>query len=215
MIGCGHWRLFAPFASASQIWADFKLAHMHTASPCVPCVALTLQLKYSRSRLRRNGVGPVIYGRLLKKAVLALAVFSAGSLRLLAAMAATADELVKQHLQSLGSADARAVKSRLVEGRALFRSLVGSSGQIEGKLVLVSEARKSHFLLKVNANDYHGEQFICDGQHTSVAGTNANKSRSDFGEFVRTQDIILREGSRRSSFHRLALARHCGEKSQP
>jgi hypothetical protein len=27
-----------------------------------------------------------------------------------------------------------------------------------------------------------------------VAGTNANKSRSDFGEVVRTQDIILREG---------------------
>jgi hypothetical protein len=71
---------------------------------------------------------------------------------------------------------------------------VGSSGQIEGKLVLVSEARKSHFLLKVNANDYHGEQFICDGQHTSVAATTANKSRSHFGEVVRTQDIILREG---------------------
>jgi hypothetical protein len=139
-------------------------------------------------------VGQVIYCRLLKRAVLTLAVFSAGGLRLLAATAATADELVKQHLQSLGSADARAVKSRLVEGRTLFRSLVGSSGQIEGKLVLVSEARKSHFLLKINANDYHGEQFICDGQHSSVAGTNANKSRSDFGEVVRTQDIILREG---------------------
>ena len=105
-----------------------------------------------------------------------------------------ADEIIKQHLQSLGSPEARTAKSRVVEGSAIYKLLVGGSGQIQGKAVLVSEKQKLHLLLKVNANEYRGEQFICDGERTNVAGTYADKTRSEFGEFVRTQDVMLREG---------------------
>jgi len=105
-----------------------------------------------------------------------------------------ADEIIKQHLQSLGSPEARTAKSRVVEGSAIYKLLVGGSGQIQGKAVLVSERQKLHLLLKVNANEYRGEQFICDGERTNVAGTYADKTRSEFGEFVRTQDVMLREG---------------------
>lgn len=111
-----------------------------------------------------------------------------------AAVSRSADEIVKQHLQSLGSPEARTAKSRVVEGSAIYKLLVGGSGQIQGKAVLVSERQKLHLLLKVNANEYRGEQFICDGERTNVAGTYADKTRSEFGEFVRTQDVMLREG---------------------
>lgn len=111
-----------------------------------------------------------------------------------AAVSRSADEIVKQHLQSVGSPEARAAKSRVVEASAIYKLLVGGSGQIQGKAVLVSEQKKLHLLLKVNANEYRGEQFICDGERTNVAGSYSDKTRSEFGEFVRTQDVMLREG---------------------
>src|SRR5207244_11610373 len=111
-----------------------------------------------------------------------------------ARMELSGSETIKQTLQSLASAEARTAKSRVVEGSAIYKLLVGGSGQIQGKAVLVSEKQKLHLLLKVNANEYRGEQFICDGERTNVAGTYADKTRSEFGEFVRTQDVMLREG---------------------
>jgi len=44
------------------------------------------------------------------------------------------DELVAHHLDSLGTAAARAAnKSRVVQGTARFKILVGGGGQLEGK----------------------------------------------------------------------------------
>jgi hypothetical protein len=106
----------------------------------------------------------------------------------------TADEILQRHLDSIGTASIRvAAKSRVVEGTASYRVLVGGSGRIDGKAVIVSEGRKLHVLLKINAQ-YTGEQFICDGDKTSVAGTYLDKSRSEFGEFLRGEDVPLREG---------------------
>ncbi|MBZ5615024.1 MAG: hypothetical protein LAO23_13520 [Acidobacteriia bacterium] len=106
----------------------------------------------------------------------------------------TADEILQRHLDSIGPASIRvAAKSRVVEGTASYRVLVGGSGRIDGKAVLVSEGRRLHMLLKINAQ-YTGEQFICDGDKTSVAGTYLDKSRSEFGEFLRSEDVPLREG---------------------
>jgi hypothetical protein len=85
------------------------------------------------------------------------------------------------------------VKSRVVQGPATYRILVGGSGAIDGKSVVASEGRKSDYLFKINAGTYRGEQFICDGDKISVAGTYSDKTRSEFGNFVLTQDIVLRE----------------------
>ena len=105
------------------------------------------------------------------------------------------EEIIAKHLESVGPAPARAaVKSRVVEGGATFRVLVGGSGAIDGKAVVASAGQKSNFLFKINTNDYRGEQFICDGDKTSVAGTHADKSRSELGDFLRSQDVVLREG---------------------
>jgi hypothetical protein len=106
----------------------------------------------------------------------------------------TPGDIVVKHLDAIGSAQARAsLKSRVVQGGTTYRILVGGSGAIDGRFVFASEGSKSNFLFKVNAGGYLGEQFICDGRKTSVAGTYADKRRSEFGTFVLAQDAVLRE----------------------
>src|ERR1700722_4030395 len=97
----------------------------------------------------------------------------------------TPEDVVAKHLQAIGTASARAaMKSRVVQSGATYRILQGGSGAVDGKSVYASEGSKTNFLLKINANGFLGEQFICDGDHTSVAGTYPDKTRSEFGNFV-------------------------------
>ncbi|MFZ0478325.1 MAG: hypothetical protein WAL71_04185 [Terriglobales bacterium] len=104
-----------------------------------------------------------------------------------------ADVLLK-HLDSIGSAAVRSqIKSRVVQGAATYRILVGGSGAIDGRFQFASEDQKSDYLFRVNAGRYLGEQFICDGHKTSVAGTYSDKTRSEFGNFILSQDTVLRE----------------------
>ncbi len=103
-------------------------------------------------------------------------------------------DILSKHLDSIGTKEARGAKTRVVEGTATYKIVVGGSGHIQGKSVFASEGEKARFLLKINADNYHGEQFITTGKKTDVAGTYADKTRSEFGEFLRSQDTPLREG---------------------
>jgi hypothetical protein len=104
------------------------------------------------------------------------------------------DELVAHHLDSLGTAAARAAnKSRVVQGTARFKILVGGGGQLEGKGAVVSAERKLNIMMKF-PNDYKGEQFITDGDKSSIAATTAEHRRTIFGEFVMSQPVLLQEG---------------------
>jgi hypothetical protein len=106
-----------------------------------------------------------------------------------------AADVVARHLASLGKPEVRsASKSRVVEGGTTYRVLVGGSGAIDGRAVFASEGQKSNLLLKINTIEYRGEQFICDGQKTFTAGTYSDKSRSELGDFLRGEDIVIREG---------------------
>src|SRR5215813_4401662 len=112
-----------------------------------------------------------------------------------AAADSNAPELVARHLQSIGSAKARsAVNTRVAEGSLKYSVLVGGAGETTGKTVIVSDHHKLNMLLKINASNYHGEQIITDGSRVGVAGTLANKRRSDFGDFLLAQDTPIREG---------------------
>jgi hypothetical protein len=104
------------------------------------------------------------------------------------------DELVAHHLDSVGSAAVRSAnKSRVVQGTAKFKMLVGGGGQLEGKSAVVSEEHKLNILMKF-ANDYKGEQFISDGNKSSVAATTSEHRRTIFGEFVMSQPVLLQDG---------------------
>jgi hypothetical protein len=104
------------------------------------------------------------------------------------------EELVAHHLDSLGTAAARgANKSRVVQGTARFKMLVGGGGQLEGKGAVVSEERKLNIMMKF-PNEYKGEQFITDGDQSYIAATTSAHRRTTFGEFLRSQPVILQDG---------------------
>ncbi len=106
-----------------------------------------------------------------------------------------AEDVVSRHLDSIGTAEARAAaKTRIVQGTALFKIQVGGGGELQGTSALVSEGRKSVLMIKLPNSDYHGEQFVTDGDKVSVAATTSAHKWSDFGEFVRAQDQVFREG---------------------
>jgi hypothetical protein len=130
--------------------------------------------------------------RLQKVSLLCFALISASTSLWAADM--TPAELIAKHLDSIGSAQTRgAIKSRVVQGPATYRILAGGTGAIDGRSVFASEGDKSNVLLKIDASGYRGEQFICDGKKISVAGTYADKTRSELGNFVLGQDVIVRE----------------------
>ncbi|HSS97323.1 MAG TPA: hypothetical protein VLK33_09845 [Terriglobales bacterium] len=104
------------------------------------------------------------------------------------------EEVVAKHLDSIGTPAARAaIKNRVVQGSAKFKLIVGGSGELDGKGGLVSEQRKGNFVLKFNG-DYRGEQIVSNGDKAYVAATQANHKRSNFGEFIHTQDFVVKEG---------------------
>ena len=105
------------------------------------------------------------------------------------------EEVLRRHLDSIGTAAARAAaKSRVVEGTASYQVLVGGSGVIHGNAVMVSEGRRLQLRLKIVASRYNGEKFLSDGDKTFVEGTYEDHSRSELGQFLRGEDFALREG---------------------
>src|SRR5436305_1540727 len=121
------------------------------------------------------------------------------------------EDLLSKHLDAIGSVEARAsAKTRVVQGGAVYRILVGGGGRAEGKTGLVSEEQKLRFMVKLPGTDYIGETFVYDGKDVHVA----NKSRSPLASFIATYDAILKEkllGSVLSAGWALANA----EKIQP
>ncbi len=105
-----------------------------------------------------------------------------------------AEDIVARHLDAIGAVASRAAnKSRVVQGTARFKILVGGAGQLEGKGAVVSEARKLNIMMKF-PNEYKGEQFITDGDKTSVAATTSDHRRTGLGDFLVSQPVILQDG---------------------
>jgi hypothetical protein len=124
-----------------------------------------------------------------------VALFVAASSSFVPAADMKPEELVAKHLDSIGTAQARAaIKSRVAQGTSQFKIRVGNGGELQGTSALVSEGRKAVVMIKLGNADYRGEQFVTDGDKVSVAATISNHRRSSFGEFVYSQDQILREG---------------------
>jgi len=104
-----------------------------------------------------------------------------------------ADGFVKQHLNSIGTEQARAaVKNRLAKGDLSFQYL-NIAGIVNGTLQFVSEGDKFVSVLKIPSPDYHGEQFASDGKKTSVIQVKPG-IYSALGRFVFEHNEILTEG---------------------
>jgi hypothetical protein len=103
-------------------------------------------------------------------------------------------DLVKKHLNSIGTEQARAaVKSRATEGTLSFQVPNTSTGRQDGKQVYVSEGNKLVSLLKLPNPTYHGERFVSDGKKTLIAVLKPGVY-SNLGQFVLVHNEILTEG---------------------
>ena len=106
-----------------------------------------------------------------------------------------AEEIVSKHLDSIGTAVARAsVKSLAVQGTLRFKILTGGAGEAVGSWGRVSEQRKSNFVMRFGKGDWRGEQFIFDGDRTSFAAATSQHLYSSFAKFVSAHDFIVKEG---------------------
>ncbi|MBZ5681947.1 MAG: hypothetical protein LAO24_17755 [Acidobacteriia bacterium] len=105
------------------------------------------------------------------------------------------DEVIAKHLDSIGTAEARAaVKSRAVQGTLRFKIVVGGGGETAGNWQLLSEQRKSRFVMKFGNDKWWGEQFVFDGDKASFSAATLSGKWSAFGGFVASQDSLVKEG---------------------
>ena len=104
-----------------------------------------------------------------------------------------AADFVKQHLNSIGTEQARAaVKNQLVLGDLSFQYL-NVAGIVTGNVQFVSEGDKFVSVLKIPSPEYRGEQFATDGKKTAVNQPKPGVY-SAMGRFVFEHNEVLTEG---------------------
>ena len=105
------------------------------------------------------------------------------------------EDVIAQHLDSIGTAEARAaVKSRAVQGTLRFTVLFGGAGDTPGNWQSLSDQGKSKFVMKFGDNKWWGEQFVFDGNRASFATATLSHRWSVIGGFMAGQDSIIKEG---------------------
>lgn len=106
-----------------------------------------------------------------------------------------AEQLVAQHLDSIGTAEARAaVKSRALKGTLHFKVLTGGTGDTPGKWALVSEQGKSNFVMRFGDSHWSGERFVLDGDKTSFAAFTGSHQPTEVAVFVKSHDVVIKQG---------------------
>jgi len=104
------------------------------------------------------------------------------------------EDLVAKHLAAIGTPEARgALKTRVAQGEAVCKVVVGGGGQIVGTTGMVSDGRKQRFVMKFQQN-YRGENFLFNGDKISIGFSNSDETRSGLASLVYAQDAILKEG---------------------
>ena len=106
----------------------------------------------------------------------------------------TWEEILAKHLESIGSAEARAaVQSRLAEGTVQFGEIIFGTVKIPGTAELLCQGRKTKTALRFGEPQYRGEQLVFDGKASQIATTDPG-IRSPLGSFLFEQNEILSEG---------------------
>jgi hypothetical protein len=105
-----------------------------------------------------------------------------------------AEDVVAKHLDSIGTAEARAaVKSRVMQGTVLATVRIGGGGQLKGGAVMASQGRMSLIGLVFGTEDYGNEKMAFNGTKLTL-GELRPGTRTRFGGFVLTHDILFTEG---------------------
>jgi hypothetical protein len=104
------------------------------------------------------------------------------------------EELVAKHLESIGTAEARAAaKTRFAAGAVTLVGRVGRGGKAEGMGAIASEAPRVRYGMRFSAPEYPSEQMAFDGKRVA-AGFLPEGKRSNLALFLEQQEMPLREG---------------------
>ncbi len=105
-----------------------------------------------------------------------------------------AEEILAKHLDSIGTAEARAsVKTRLAVGDATAKFISSKDQIVQGRVVFASEGEKNFLGMNMNSTLYPGERFTFDGKKTNVAFVQVN-NRSILGNFIQSNSMLLEDG---------------------
>lgn len=105
-----------------------------------------------------------------------------------------AEDVLARHLDSIGSAEARAAtRARVAEGTSEMKIIRGGQGRLDGVTQLHTEEEKLRLSIAFDYPQYRGEEFAFDGKRHYV-GTVTPGMRSRLGEFMFTYGQILSEG---------------------
>jgi hypothetical protein len=106
----------------------------------------------------------------------------------------TIEELIAHHLDSIGSAQARAFpKNRVVSGTVKLIGRIGTAVSIDGQAAMASSGVKLRYSMKFPSAQYTGEQFGFDGSKV-LTGHLPGGLRSPLSLYLDQQNVMLREG---------------------
>ncbi len=104
------------------------------------------------------------------------------------------EELMRLHLDSIGSEEARASRlSSIAVGQCSLAILVGRERNLSGEATFWSHGGSYRSSLRFPVSDYPAEDISFDGKKTYVALLNPGQ-RSQIGQFLYNHDAILKEG---------------------
>lgn len=106
----------------------------------------------------------------------------------------TVEELIAHHLDSIGSAQARAFpKNRVASGTVKLISRVRTSSTIDGQAAMASSGVKLRYSMKFPSPTYPGEQFGFDGSKV-LTGCLPGGRRSPLSLYLEQQSMPLKDG---------------------
>ena len=105
----------------------------------------------------------------------------------------TAEEVIKKHLDSIGTKERRStIRNQFILSDLRF-NIKGSTTPGVGKAVLLSEGKKNLWGFNLNLSDYQQDRFAFDEKETRV-GYIKPGVRSVLGGFIYTNQELLKEG---------------------
>ena len=108
--------------------------------------------------------------------------------------AMTAEQVIAEHVQSIGSPEALAsLKTLAFVGTTSVDFIQGMYGKMNGQSMMVSDGKKVSIVLKFGDINYPGEYFAYDGNEVSVGHINPLQ-RSPVADFIFQHNGIMKDG---------------------
>ena len=104
------------------------------------------------------------------------------------------EEVLAKHLESIGSAEDRAVTKNIIGSGVVVLTLqAGGRGQAEGRALMASEGTRNLLVWEFGSSEYPFEKIGFDGKSLTVKPLRAGL-RSPLGQFFLSHDVLFSEG---------------------